>query len=159
MLLLEPDQYQPSAQALFAAVATELHGVLAHARFEHIGASSIDGAISKGDVDICVLVEEPQHIHTVQTLQGLGYAIKTNTLRTPDLCMMGSGHHDLELALQVVSEGSEFDFFVAFRDALRADPDLVAQYNQLKRRCASLGPERYRAEKALFIQRVLNRVT
>lgn len=155
MLLLEADQYQPSAQALFAAVAAELHGVLAHARFEHIGASSIEGAISKGDVDICVLVAASEHISTVQTLQTLGYAIKTDTLRTPDLCMLVTGHHDLALALQVVSEGSELDCFVAFRDALRADPDLVAQYNQLKRRCASLGPARYRAEKALFIEHVL----
>ena len=88
-------------------------------------------------------------------MEGLGYVIKTDTLRTPELCMLVSPRKDMDVALQVVSEGSRFEFFLHFRDRLRAEPRLVAQYNQLKRRFAPSGPERYRRAKDRFIQRVI----
>lgn len=92
----------------------------------------------------------------MQILQVAGYTAKTDTLRTPELCMLVSPRTDLDLALQVVAEGSQFEFFMRFRDALRAAPLLVDQYNQLKRNFAGLGEQRYREEKSKFIKAVLH---
>lgn len=61
----------------------------------------------------------------------------------------------MDVALQVVAKGSEFEFFLHFRDALRADPDLVELYNRLKHQFAASGEVRYRAEKSHFITAVL----
>ncbi|MGM9483554.1 GrpB family protein [Roseateles sp. NT4] len=156
MKLLDPDQYQADAHAAFDAVARELHALLPQARVEHVGASSIPGAISKGDLDICVVVSAASHASVVEMLEAAGYGIKPDTFRTPELCMLVSPRTDLDLALQVVAAGSRFEFFMRFRDALRISPELVEQYNQIKRESMALGHDRYRDEKARFINAVLD---
>ena len=155
MKLLEPAQYQGTAAAIFAAESAQIAAILPRAHIEHIGASSIAGAISKGDLDICVLVPMQDHARSVNTLEAAGYVVKSDTLRTPALCMLQSPCTTLDVALQVVATGSEFEFFLHFRDALRANPPLVAQYNQLKQRFAASGMDRYREEKSRFIAEVL----
>lgn len=155
MKLLKPSEYQAAAEAAFSAVAQEIAALLPDAAVEHIGASAIAGCVSKGDLDICVLVAAQRHAQTVELLQGVGYVVKPDTLRTPELCMLLSPRTDLDVALQLVAKGSEFEFFLHFRDALRASPGLVEQYNQLKQRFAGDGEERYREEKSRFITQVL----
>ena len=155
MKLLEPSEYQAAAGAVYLSVVQEIARLLPLAQLEHIGASAIPGAVSKGDLDICVLVTAQEHGRAVQVLQGAGYVAKKDTLRTPELCMLLSPRTDTDVALQVVAKGSEFEFFLHFRDALRADPRLVKQYNQLKQRFAPFGMERYREEKSRFITNVL----
>lgn len=155
MKLFEPFEYQPAAGAVFLSVTQEIARLLPDAQVEHIGASAIPGAVSKGDLDVCVLVVAQEHAQAVQVLQAAGYVPHTDTLRTPELCMLLSPRKDANVALQVVAKGSEFEFFLNFRDALRADPGLVEQYNQLKHRFATSGVERYREEKSRFIASVL----
>ena len=153
--LLDPSEYQLAVRSVFEGVSGELTRLVPGARIEHVGASSIPGAISKGDLDICVVVAARDHSAAVQVLEASGYLVKGDTLRTPELCMLQSPRSDVDVALQVVAEGSEFEFFMRFRDALRADPNLVERYNQLKYEFASSGAERYRNEKAKFIESVL----
>ena len=155
MRLLKPSDYQEQAASVFASVSSEVSWLLPDAALEHIGASAIPDAVSKGDLDICVLVAPQAHAQAVQALQAAGYVIKADTLRAPALCMLLSPRTDMDVALQVVAKGSEFEFFLHFRDALRANPALVEQYNQLKTRFATSGEERYRAEKSRFITAVL----
>lgn len=155
MKILQAAQYQPLAHTVFAEVAAQVGRLLPLARIEHIGASSIPGAASKGDLDICVVVAPDEHAAAVQTLLATGYTAKTGTLRTAELCMLLAPRSDLDTALQVIAAGSRFEFFMQFRDALRADPALVERYNQLKTEFAATGEERYRAHKARFIEAVL----
>ncbi|MDX5935188.1 GrpB family protein [Acidithiobacillus thiooxidans] len=157
MKLLEPSCYQSLASAAYESVVDELSPLLTDARFEHIGASAIPGAISKGDLDICIVVDALKHRDTVEALEALGYVVKTGTLRTPELCMLVSPRRDLDIALQIVAAGSEFEFFMHFRDALLANACLVHQYNEIKRKFASFSPDCYRNEKAKFILSVLER--
>ena len=153
--LLESAQYQDDAAATFAAVAAQVAAIVPQARIEHIGASSIPGAVSKGDLDICVLVPPQDHAPGVAALEAAGCSAKADTLRAPDLCMLLWPGTTMDVALQVVACGSRFECFLHFRDALRADSALVAEYNRLKQRFASEGMDRYREEKARFITQVL----
>jgi GrpB-like predicted nucleotidyltransferase (UPF0157 family) len=155
MKLLNPSEYQPLARAVFESVSDELARLLPAARIEHVGASSIPGVLSKGDLDICVVVAACDHPGTVKALEASGYVVKVDTLRTPELCMLLSPRKDVDVALQVVAEGSQFESFMRFRDALRADPRLVGRYNHLKRNFADSEAGRYRDEKARFIEAVL----
>lgn len=158
MPLLDAPDYQPAVQALFDRSAAALAAVLPGARVEHIGSSSIPGALSKGDLDIAVIVDPASHAQVVARLCDEGFEIKTDTLRTPALCMLiapaawAQGH---DLALQIVAAGSEFEDFLRFRDALRADPALVAAYDEVKRRHWAEGEDAYRTAKARFIESVL----
>lgn len=155
MRLLEPSAYQPLACSAFASTADELSRLLPGARIEHVGASAIPGALSKGDLDICVIVPAADHLGTIGCLEAAGYTIKADTLRTPELCMLLSPRADLDVALQVVAAGSEFEFFIHFRDALRSDGQLVEQYNKIKRDFATSDAQQYRDVKAKFIEAVL----
>lgn len=155
MKLLQPAEYQPLAHAAFTEITTELFPVLLDAQFEHIGASSIPEAISKGDLDICIIVSSEAHPTTVGTLENMGYSIKTDTFRNPELCMLLSPRKDIDVALQVVAKDSQFEFFMRFRDILRANPALVKEYNQIKHDYVILGEQKYRDKKTEFIELVL----
>ncbi|MBB2483689.1 GrpB family protein [Mitsuaria sp. WAJ17] len=160
MPLLAAADYQPALKALFDRTAAALQVLLPGARVEHVGSSSIPGACSKGDLDLCVLVAPGAHAQVVDLLCGQGFEIKQGTLRTPELCMLQAppewarGH---DLALQIVALGSTFEDFLRFRDALRREPALVAAYNALKRAHWDQGEDAYRAAKARFIESVLAR--
>jgi GrpB-like predicted nucleotidyltransferase (UPF0157 family) len=150
-----PEDYQPLAHRVFDEVYAELHPLLPSAKIAHVGSSSIPGAISKGDIDICVAVPAAEFDVTLATLEAQGYKIKADTLRTPQLCMLDASRVDISLAIQLIEKDSAFEFFHKFRDALIDDPDLLAQYNALKLRFADQGADVYRDEKAKFISAVL----
>lgn len=155
MNLLTPEQYQPAVARRFEEVAAILRRALPESRIEHVGASSIPGAISKGDLDICVIVPADRFDEARSVLEVIGYVEKEGTLQTPELRMLIPRDAGENHAVQLVAAGSRFEFFITFRDALRADASLVSAYNQLKSRAASLGAEGYREAKSVFIERVL----
>ena len=146
--------YQPQCQELFERYQAKILGLLPEARIAHIGASSIEGAISKGDLDIFVGVDAKDLEASVLALHTLDFAVKKNTLRTPALCMLESTCGE-EVALQVVANGSEFESFLVFRDRLRNSHSLLDEYNKLKIRCRGMSMKDYRVQKDKFISKVL----
>lgn len=148
------NQYQASCEALFLIYKDKVKALLPDARVEHIGASSIPLAVSKGDLDIFIGVELGHFEVSMQRLKVLGFQEKKNTLRTPELCMLESISTE-DVALQVVANGSEFECFLQFRNALRANMALVKQYNELKMSCEGLSQDAYREKKSAFVEWVL----
>lgn len=152
MKFYEQDEYQERCSALFLKIKSEISAVLPSAKIEHIGSSSVPGAISKGDLDIYVGVDSQAHEGAVLALIDCGYREKLDTLRTPELCMLVAQE---DIALQVVAAGSQYEFFIRFRDLLRSKPGLVKQYNDLKLSCTGFSEEQYRVIKSRFIENVL----
>ncbi|MEP7154125.1 MAG: GrpB family protein [Betaproteobacteria bacterium] len=148
MNLYPASEYQATAIRLFNECAKEVFRALPFARVEHVGSSSIPGAISKGDLDICVVVPGGLHENAVTVLEAIGYRIKPDTLRTPELCMLESPREDADIALQLIAAGSKFEFFMRFRDALCAQPLLVEQYNKVKLLAKDRSDTAYREEKS-----------
>ena len=153
--LLRPEQYRPAIVQRFARVAQRLRASLPGAQIEHIGSSAVAGAVSKGDLDVAALVAPEEHAAAVQTLAALGYRETPDTLRAPALCMLDWHWPGEQHAVQVIARGSRFEMFIAFRDALRAEPALVAEYNRVKADASGLSEVGYRAAKSEFIERVL----
>ena len=156
LLLLPASAYQGAAQKLFESYAKKLRQLLPAARIEHVGASAVPGAWSKGDLDIFVGVPAQQHANAVEKISQLGFTIKPDTLRTEALCMLDSVG-DQDVAIQLVANGSKFEFFLQFRDLLRAHPKLLQEYNLLKQEHKDLGHAAYRTAKSEFIEQVLHR--
>ncbi|GMQ46682.1 GrpB family protein [Vibrio sp. 10N] len=154
MQFYKANEYQPSCESLYRQYETKIATLLPAARIEHIGASSIPNVLSKGDLDILVGVNGDELEKAVKLLSTLGFNEKSDTLRTLELCMLESSSGE-DVAFQVVANGSEFDLFVSFRDKLRGSPELVQQYNELKKSCVGWSHEKYRQKKSVFIQRVL----
>ncbi|PTP64832.1 hypothetical protein CWO01_02655 [Vibrio splendidus] len=148
------EQYQAACNELFVLYERDIKTLIPNARVDHVGASSIPSAVSKGDLDIFVGVELGELEDVIGRLTTLGFNEKLDTLRTPDLCMLESTSGD-DVALQVVANGSEFECFLRFRDKLCANPALVQQYNTLKMSCEGWPQEEYREKKSDFIEHVL----
>ncbi|MDP2499951.1 hypothetical protein BCT47_10480 [Vibrio splendidus] len=148
------ERYQSACNELFVRYERDIKKLIPNARVEHVGASSIPFAVSKGDLDIFVGVELGELEDVIERLTTLGFTEKLDTLRTPELCMLESTLGD-DVALQVVASGSEFECFLRFRDKLRANPALVQQYNTLKMSCEGWPQEEYREKKSDFIEHVL----
>lgn len=153
---LEPADYQPRLNRLFEVVARDTRRHLPYARIEHIGASSVPGAVSKGDLDVFVGVPRCRFRQSVALLGELGFSEKADTLRTESLCMFEAVKYAGDVALQLVENGSRFEMFLRFRDLLRVDATLLDQYNAMKRACEGFDEEAYRGVKADFIERVLS---
>ena len=149
------EQYQAACNELFIRYERDIKKLIPNARVEHVGASSIPFAVSKGDLDIFVGVELGELEDVIERLTILGFNEKLDTLRTPELCMLESTSSD-DVALQVVANGSEFECFLRFRDKLRANPELVQQYNTLKMSYEGWPQEEYREKKSAYIEHVLD---
>ncbi len=158
MKFLQPNQYQPEISQLYEEIASVVLQLLPEARVEHIGASSIPGAISKGDLDIFVGLDREELERVITELERNGYRVKPNTLRNKSLCMLEIDSYQYPVALQVVANGSRFEMFLAFRDAIRKSEALLREYNQMKYLCEGISENCYRSRKSEFIEKVLSSV-
>ena len=94
-------EYQRECCKRFSHYQKKITTLIPNARVEHIGASSIPNAISKGDLDIFIGVDALNLEVAVDKLRELGFREKPDTLRTSELCMMESSFEDV--AFQVVA--------------------------------------------------------
>ena len=126
------------------------------AEVEHVGATAVPGALTKGDVDIAVRVGKPQFSAAVDALSSR-YAIHQPHNWTPTLASFTEPDPgELPVGIQLVVAGSDADqFFGPFRDALINSHALLTEYNELKLRLDGLEYERYTEAKAQFVERVL----
>ena len=155
MKFLTPNQYQLEVSRLYEEVREKVHQLLPNARLEHIGASAVPGAISKGDLDVFVGVDRKEVEIAIARLEHNGYRVKADTFRSESLCMLEIDAYEYPVALQVVANGSEFEMFLTFRDALRNSKVLLQEYNQMKHLSKGMSENAYRAKKSAFIENVL----
>jgi GrpB-like predicted nucleotidyltransferase (UPF0157 family) len=150
-----PRHYQDRALAAFEDARLLLGAILPEACIEHVGASAIPGAYSKGGVDICVAVPRDRFLEALGVLGEAGYAIRPGALRTEQLCSLDAPAGDVPLTVRLIEAGSRHESFIGFRDALRDDAVLVARYNALRLEAAPFGAAAYREAKQRFILDVL----
>ncbi len=132
--------------------------VLAHADVEHVGATSVPGALTKGDVDVLVRVSAERFADAVQRLRLL-YAVHQPHNWTETLAsFVDREATELPVGVQLVVAGSTDDtMFGAFREALMTNPALLARYNGLKRALDGECYERYTEIKGEFIEQTIAR--
>ena len=126
------------------------------AAVEHIGATSVPGALTKGDLDLLVRVPADRFGAAVTALEA-EYAIHQPENWTPRFASFKEAPEgDVPVGLQVVVSGGESDrLFREWRDRLSRDPALLESYNELKSRHAGDEPDAYVDAKARFIEAVI----
>ena len=140
MKILAAADYQPAILALFDRSAAALRALLPQARVEHVGASSIPGASSKGDLDIAVIVAPEAHAQVVSRLGEAGFQIKTDTLRTPALCRSApSAVNSPRLArgTHLAVEGYDVVSYIESGKAAKGKPEFQSAYRGVNYRFAS----------------------
>jgi GrpB-like predicted nucleotidyltransferase (UPF0157 family) len=125
---------------------------------EHCGSTSVPGIPAKPIIDILIGIQAPIDVAAVaRALAGIGYEHAT-WAGVPGHEVFGKGDPRTHL-LHVVPHGEgAWGRMLAFRDALRSDPALAAQYAALKQDLAARFPDdrsTYTDGKSAFVARVL----
>ena len=132
-----------------------LTGVLVD--IQHYGSTSIPGIHAKPILDILAGVRRRDDVlERVQQLKALGYDFVPGA-GVPGHHVFGKAQPRTHLLHVVEHGGRNWTENLWFRDRLRADPALAAEYDALKQRLAQAHAEnraRYTAEKSAFIQRI-----
>ncbi|HSL98489.1 MAG TPA: ATP-grasp domain-containing protein [Candidatus Deferrimicrobiaceae bacterium] len=113
-------------------------------RVEHIGSTAVPGLPGKGIVDLSIETDPDDIPRVVELLYELGFGPQPGPDPWPPTRPMpvGSMVHDgtpFRVHLHVQPTGGDFPRDIAFRDALRNDPELRAEYAALKRGITSGG--------------------
>jgi GrpB-like predicted nucleotidyltransferase (UPF0157 family) len=132
---------------------------LATGSIEHIGSTAIPGLAAKPVIDIMAGIDSleasRQALAVLERLDYCYYPYRADVMHW--LCKPSPAHRTHHLHL--VPIGSQLWIEqLAFRDYLRAHPDVAADYAGLKRRLADahrLDREAYTAAKSPFVQRVV----
>lgn len=155
MKFFDPEEYQPRARTVYLEIARKLGILIPNAVIEHVGSSAIKEVVSKGDLDVFVGVDRTEISRAIMAIEGLGFRIKRDTLRTHELHPFESKDYPFEVGIQLVALGSRFEFFTRFRDILNSSAVLRERYNNLKLNAERLDGESYRQVKSAFIETIL----
>jgi GrpB-like predicted nucleotidyltransferase (UPF0157 family) len=157
MLKLAPDldAARSAAESLFQTIASELAAVLPRsAEALHIGATAVPGCLTKGDLDIVVRVDEAD-FPAAESLLSRRFNRNAGSALTDDFAAFEDSRRTPHLGVQLTVKGGAFDVFHHFVEALRADPALVRDYNDLKEQFCDRSMADYRAAKDSFVGEVL----
>ena len=157
--------YDPSWPGLFELEAKLLRRILEPwlaGPVEHVGSTAVPGLCAKPIIDIMAAVESLEASHdSIQTLEAHDYhyfPYKTSQMHW--FCKPGHTVRTHHLHL-VPFKSRLWEERLAFRDALAGDPDLAAQYAELKQRLATefqFDREAYTEAKWPFIRQVVEAV-
>lgn len=134
------------------------------ATVEHIGSTAVPGCAGKGVVDLMLLYRPGRLAAGRDTLDGLGFQRheRPGAFSEERPVRIGTIDHDGEtfrLHVHVIAAADpEVATQRSFRDALRADPALVAEYTSRKRAVLANGVtdgNEYNLGKDAFIKRVI----
>ncbi len=152
------------AERVAALVGERLPG----APVEHVGSTAVPGCPGKGVVDLLLPYAEDDLAAIRSSLEGLGFQLHVGRDPFPPRrpVYVGTLDHDGEpfrLHLHVVPKADpEVAAQRRFRDALRADPTLVAAYAERKRAVLASGVDDgtdYNRGKEAFVRAVIDRRT
>lgn len=140
--------YDPAWPHAFAAEKARIAAALAgqQALVEHVGSTAVPGLSAKPIIDILVgLPNLDAADRCVPALVALGYEyFPQHETTMPERRYLDRIGEQLSYHLHMVATGGDFwQRHLAFRDYLRAHPDVSAQYDRLKRDLA----ERYRNDR------------
>ena len=144
------------AAAAVCAHRTSVLELVPGAEVEHVGATAVPGALTKGDVDVLVRVGEADFSAAADAL-AMRYAVHQLQNWSPSLASFtATDAGELPVGIQLVVRDSAADrCFGPFRDALINSQTLLAEYNELKLSLDGLEYESYTDQKGQFVERVL----
>lgn len=155
--------YDPAWPARFAAAAGRVRPALGGRALavEHVGSTSVPGLGGKAVLDLAVAVgSEADADACIAPLEALGYEYRGTYGPDPRrryYVLNEAGVRAAQLHLYILPAAG-WDEMLAYRDALRADPELAAAYLAEKHRVAAeVGWDKaaYSVTKGSFVERVL----
>jgi len=158
---IEIVEYDPSWPAFYVAECERLAPLLRGVRIHHIGSTAVPGLAAKPVIDMIALVNDLD-ANITALKQRAGYKLPArfnmDLIHRRFLCYPSTTYRTHHLHL--VDEREDMDRCLRFRDSLRANPKLAAEYAALKRTLAARfreDREGYTKGKTRFITDVESR--
>jgi len=156
---LELAEYDPAWAERYRAEAALIGKALGESArgIEHVGSTAVPGLAGKPTIDIAVGVDtldlRPEHR---KRMADAGFTFQPDEDRPWERRFVKGEQFPREVIVHVVAWGGpKWSEFIRFREALRADPDLAAEYEQLKRNLLERGRWYRGVDKGDLIERVL----
>ena len=159
MAELELAEYDPAWVGRFEVEAALIAGALGEVarQIEHVGSTSVPGLAGKPTIDIAVGVDRLDVVpRDVEPMAAAGFVLQSDEDRPWERRFVKGDEFPRAVIVHVVEwHGPKWREFIRFRDALRADPRLAAEYAELKRRLLGRGRWYRGVDKQELIERVL----
>lgn len=132
---------------------------------EHVGSTAIKNLGGKGIIDVAIACDKNNLQKVKSVLENLGYKFNTNFSTETRYFFKQDLNDSLEdkrtYHIHLTTPNSlEWNELITFRDTLRNNPDLVAEYANLKKEAAESSNEDgklYRKTKEPFFKKVLSK--
>jgi GrpB-like predicted nucleotidyltransferase (UPF0157 family) len=156
---LLPEEANREAVALaFAEHRQGIRTLISSAAVEHIGSTSVPGAMTKGDLDLLVSVPSGQFEWGTAALQKRYVIHQPENWTATYASFKEEPEDEIPVGAQLVVVGSHDEsLFIEWRQRLTAEPELLAEYNALKRGQIGADPDAYVSAKAGFIEAKIGR--
>jgi GrpB-like predicted nucleotidyltransferase (UPF0157 family) len=153
---IEIVEYEPSWPAFYIAERERLVSLLPGLRIHHIGSTAVPGLAAKPVIDMIALVDDLE-ANIAHLVKRAGYQLperfNANLVHRRFLCYPTASYRTHHLHL--VDEREALDRCLRFRDSLRGDSRLAAEYAALKRALAArcrADRQGYTEAKSTFIE-------
>jgi GrpB-like predicted nucleotidyltransferase (UPF0157 family) len=135
---IEIVEYEPSWPAFYTAERERLLALLPGLQIHHIGSTAVPGLAAKSVIDMIALVDDLEANIAAVMKRGsyeLPARFNANLVHRRFLCYPTTSYRTHHLHL--VDERVDLDRCLRFRDTLRSDAKLAAEYAALKRALAA----------------------
>ena len=134
---VEVQRWDPNVVAVAARVIALIRGARPDLVVEHIGSTSVPGLPGKGIVDLATETDAAAIPAVTAAMYELGFGPQQGPDPWPPERPMLVGSytldgHDYRIHLHVQPRGGDYQLDLQFRDALRDDPALAAEYAGVK---------------------------
>lgn len=148
-------EYILQVNSLFEQHKQKIIDVIPYAEIEHIGATSVPNALTKGDLDLLLRLKEEKFVSAVEQLKNL-YEIHQPENWTSCFASFNENNSVIPVGIQVVIIGSQVDYFARLRDLLIEQPKLLAQINELKSSFEGKDMDSYIKAKSKLYEKLLS---
>ncbi|NKY41624.1 GrpB family protein, partial [Cellulomonas septica] len=153
-MLIPAEDLHDAAVEVVDAERAKLAAACVPGELVWVGASSVPGALTRGDVDLHLRVP-PEEFDAAVALVRRDHAVVHPEIWCATLATFAVDA-PLPAGLAVTPLGSEHDVrFTRTWALLRADPALLAEHNRVKAEADEAAPDEYEARKSAFFDRVL----
>lgn len=144
------EELLPAISKLFKEHKELILKISPNSTIVHIGASSIPGALTIGDLDIHIQVSKEDFSETKDQLKQYYHVNHSDKWNDEFALFHRKDHPEIPMSIVVVVKGSKFDEHAQQTDLLRNNPDLLLQYNNLKKKFEGKSVSEYKKAKREF---------
>lgn len=137
----------------FSRIEAIIKRVLPESEIEHVGSTALAHGITKGDLDIQVRVGAPK-FDAAKAELAREFALDPDNVWGDGAASFKVENAEIPTGIHLTETGGAFDFQWKFRELLKKRPELVSEYDDIKRRFEGGRLIDYRNAKANFFGRI-----